>query len=250
MKPTVLCGALVWICCFAFAPLLSAKGSHGGGGGHSSGGHAAAGGHAAGGHASGQTRSAATVRGSAAPRSTGTTSTPSAEPGRRVPHGQPIVGTAVPRTSTTSTPLAVFPSSYPLSRVWPYYGTALGLGGLGFYTDPLWSGYAYPDFAYGSAALWPDAGYAGLAPYPFDADGATGGLRLKVEPKQAQVYVDGYYAGIVDDFNGHFQHLDLTPGAHHVEIRDQLAFQPLAFDVVIQAHRTIEYRGVLSPSPQ
>jgi hypothetical protein len=144
----------------------------------------------------------------------------------------------------------VFPSIYPTYRGWPNYGPALGLGGLGFFTDPFWSGSAYPGVAYGSGALWPDAGYANFAPYPFDADGPTGGLRLKVEPKQAQVYVDGYYAGIVDEFNGHFQHLDLTPGPHHVEVRETPGYEPLAFDIVIQPRRTIEYRGALPRSPQ
>jgi hypothetical protein len=83
------------------------------------------------------------------------------------------------------------------------------------------------------------------APSPFESDGPTGGLRLKVEPKQAQVYVDGYYAGIVNDFNGLLQHLDLTLGPHHVEIRAP-GYQPLAFDVLIQPRHTIEYRGALA----
>jgi hypothetical protein len=104
-------------------------------------------------------------------------------------------------------------------------------------------GYTYAGFAY----LPGYSGYPALAPYPFEIDGPTGGLRLKVEPRQAQVYVDGYYAGIVDDFNGHFQHLDMTAGPHHVEIRAP-GYEPLAFDVTIQTHHTTEYRGALSRS--
>jgi hypothetical protein len=56
--------------------------------------------------------------------------------------------------------------------------------------------------------------------------------------------VDGYYAGIVDNFNGHFQRLTLTPGPHHVEVRAP-GHQPLEFDVIIEARRTIEYEGTL-----
>jgi hypothetical protein len=41
-------------------------------------------------------------------------------------------------------------------------------------------------------------------------------VRLEVKPKQAEVYVDGYYAGIVDDFNGTFQRLHLPAGEHEI----------------------------------
>jgi len=136
-------------------------------------------------------------------------------------------------------------------RGWLYYGGALGFGSFGLYSNPFWSGYGYgygyPGYAYTPGTLGPDAAYptyAPYSPYPPDGTGPAGGLRLIVEPKEAQVYVDGSYAGIVDDFDGHFQHLDLTPGPHHVEIR-RTGYEPLAFDVSIQAHRTTEYRGAL-----
>jgi hypothetical protein len=35
-------------------------------------------------------------------------------------------------------------------------------------------------------------------------------------PKNAGVYVDGFYAGVVDDFNGYFEGLPLPPGGHEV----------------------------------
>jgi hypothetical protein len=37
-------------------------------------------------------------------------------------------------------------------------------------------------------------------------------------PKQAEVYVDGFYAGVVDDFDGTFQRLHTTPGGHAVTL--------------------------------
>ena len=43
-------------------------------------------------------------------------------------------------------------------------------------------------------------------------------MRFEVKPKQAQVFVDGYYAGIVDDFDGAFQRLHTPPGAHEIEL--------------------------------
>jgi len=43
-------------------------------------------------------------------------------------------------------------------------------------------------------------------------------VKLDVKPKQAEVYVDGYYAGIVDDFDGAFQRLHVAPGEHEIEL--------------------------------
>jgi hypothetical protein len=87
----------------------------------------------------------------------------------------------------------------------------------------------------------------GFAPDPFGSFGPTGSIRLKVEPSEADVYVDGAYAGIVDEFDGHFQHLDLTPGPHHIEITAP-GYQPLTIDTTIQPHHKIEYQGRLTRS--
>jgi len=43
-------------------------------------------------------------------------------------------------------------------------------------------------------------------------------VKLEVKPNQAEVYVDGYYAGIVDDFDGAFQRLHVAPGEHELEL--------------------------------
>jgi hypothetical protein len=74
----------------------------------------------------------------------------------------------------------------------------------------------------------------------------TGELRIDVEPKQAQVFVDGYYAGVVDDFDGIFQSLRLEDGEYQVEIV-QPGFEPLAFDVRILPGEKVTYRGFLEP---
>jgi hypothetical protein len=51
-------------------------------------------------------------------------------------------------------------------------------------------------------------------PYPHGAYDAS--LRLDVTPKDAEVYVDGYYAGVVDSFDGVFQRLRVEPGSHEI----------------------------------
>ncbi|HXG90667.1 MAG TPA: PEGA domain-containing protein [Vicinamibacterales bacterium] len=58
--------------------------------------------------------------------------------------------------------------------------------------------------------------------------------RLQVSPPQTEVYVDGYLAGNVDDFDGLTQRLRLAPGEHVVEfyldghrtITEMIFFQP------------------------
>lgn len=132
-----------------------------------------------------------------------------------------------------------------------------GFGGLGsfyipygsWYDDPFYSYYPYAYPYAGGAVLGGATTYSPL-PFAFDDD-EMGKLRLQVDQRLAQVYVDGYYAGIVDEFDGHFQHLDLTPGPHHIQI-DQAGYAPLSFDVNIVAHRRTEYRATMTPavSPQ
>jgi len=73
----------------------------------------------------------------------------------------------------------------------------------------------------------------------------TGILRLDVQPRGVlQVYVDGYYVGMPDDFNGE---LELMEGPHRIEIRAP-GYETLAFDVRIAPHRSVTYRGALKPA--
>jgi hypothetical protein len=75
-------------------------------------------------------------------------------------------------------------------------------------------GYFYDPF-FGPHPWWPRTAYA-RADYP--AFGARAVLRILTAPRNAAVYVDGFYAGIVDDFDGYFQGLPLLPGGHDVAL--------------------------------
>ena len=55
-------------------------------------------------------------------------------------------------------------------------------------------------------------------PYPYPASYAEADVRIVVKPREASVYVDGYYAGKVDDFDGTFQRLHVEPGQHEIAI--------------------------------
>jgi hypothetical protein len=41
-------------------------------------------------------------------------------------------------------------------------------------------------------------------------------VRTQVTPRETQVFVDGYAAGVADDFDGVFQRLQLIPGQHEI----------------------------------
>ncbi len=73
------------------------------------------------------------------------------------------------------------------------------------------------------------------------APAAYGGVRIEGAPRDAQVYVDGYYAGIADDFTGASKHLNLTAGMHQVEIR-VAGQQPVSFDVNVPPNQTVTVR--------
>lgn len=76
-----------------------------------------------------------------------------------------------------------------------------------------------------------------------DAHGSVG---IDVPQRDAAVYVDGFYVGVVDDFNGALEHLNLTPGPHRIELRAP-GFETTTFDVNIEAGRVIVYRTPMRP---
>ena len=110
------------------------------------------------------------------------------------------------------------------------YGYPYGLGGYfgGFYDpwyDPWYGG--YPSYGY------PQAGGG------FSDEGL---LRLKIKPSDAEVYVDGFFVGIVDEFDGVFQRLHIESGVHRIEVRAP-GYETLTFDVRIVPDRKTTYQG-------
>ena len=197
------------------------------GGGSSAGGGSAPRGGSSGGSSGGgtsdggaRTRSGSGVSGGSTTDTAGGSGTPTYSKPR---DGRPETGTAVARrdgqgggTTTVVTGGGYYGGFYP----WGWGG--LGLGGYYGYYDPWDYGDPYQ----------PSVGY-------YDRDGS---LKLKVTPRQAEVYVDGYFAGAVDDYDGLFQRLQLDPGPHRIEIRLD-GYEPLSFDVRIDSGRTVTYKG-------
>jgi len=120
-------------------------------------------------------------------------------------------------------------------------GVGIGFGygrpfyGAPYFYSPFWWGYGgfysgfygYPYYAY--------APYAGYGPYPgYGYWDASADMRIQVTPRTAEVYIDGYLVGGVDDFDGTFQRLHLPLGEHEVSI-----YQP--------GYRTITQRMLFRP---
>ena len=177
---------------------------------------------------------------------------------RRPPRGR-VVGSAVRRPPLSSRPIVINNYGgrggrgyttysgrylngarhiYGTSFYFPGYNTfniGFGVGYGSSYYDP----YGYNPYGYG----YNPYGYGGSAD-----DYYTGSLRLKVKPRFSEVFVDGYYVGLVNDYDGIFQRLRLEEGPHHIEIHEP-GFEPLGFDVLILPRETITYEGYLIPLP-
>jgi hypothetical protein len=88
----------------------------------------------------------------------------------------------------------------------PYYAPYWGLGfGYGWYS-PFYYGF-YGQYPY------PYPYYYGPWGYDF-----TGSARLQVTPRNAQVFIDGYFVGVVDEFDGNLQRLHVEPGEHELQL--------------------------------
>jgi hypothetical protein len=86
----------------------------------------------------------------------------------------------------------------PVYRV-PFYRAGFYRPWYAYQWGPY--GYPYPPYGYG-----------------YYRDALTTSLKLEITPREAEVYVDGYFAGHVDDFDGIFQRLRLRPGEHELVI--------------------------------
>jgi hypothetical protein len=135
-----------------------------------------------------------------------------------------------------------------------YYGSYFYPGyafGLGYFYDPSW----YDPYFYGGMYGGGYGGYYGGAPggyasgYQGTGSSSYGGepqgsLRLKIKPREGQVYVDGFFVGAVDDFDGTFQKLNIDAGGHRIEIKSP-GHETISFEVLIQPNETVTYKGEL-----
>jgi hypothetical protein len=121
----------------------------------------------------------------------------------------------------------------PYTRL--YWGHPYGYRPYGY--GHGWSFNLYFGRPYGVYSPSPYYGY-----YAIPSGFAYGSLRILDAPRDAQVFVDGYYAGIVDDYDGVFQRLNLEPGRHRIEIVVP-GYPNEVFEIDILPGQTITYRS-------
>jgi hypothetical protein len=111
-------------------------------------------------------------------------------------------------------------------------------GGFGFY-DPFWS-YPYPYGAYPYYDRYPY--YYGDQFYGVDS--TVGDMKTEVKPKQTEIYVDGYYAGVADDFDGVFHRLHTSAGGHAITLRLD-GYRTITENVYVTAGSTTKVKATL-----
>ncbi|HXB57088.1 MAG TPA: PEGA domain-containing protein [Vicinamibacteria bacterium] len=200
----------------AALPLWADHGQHGGGGG-SSGGHS---------FSSPGTHNA----GVASPRSSSSGSS-----------GRTLAESRHPRAGTGT---AGFYGGgfYGGSRFYrPYYSPRFFGSfyyGWPYFYDPFYfSGY-YGGGYYGGGYY---GGYYGAPGYYGSRYGDRASLRVMVNPDKTRVFVDGYYAGVADDFDGLFQRLHVSPGRHLITLKLE-GYRTHSMRVYVGAGSTLKIR--------
>ena len=78
-----------------------------------------------------------------------------------------------------------------------------------------------------------------------------GTLFLEIQPGNAQVFVDGYYAGTPNDLNAQHRGLVLEPAPHTINVSAP-GYEPVTFDVRVAPNESLVFRQVLKaidPAP-
>jgi hypothetical protein len=112
----------------------------------------------------------------------------------------------------------------------------------GYYFRPLYRSSLY----YGPLSGYYGASYYQWPPYYGGFYDLGGAARLQVTPRQTEVFIDGYFAGTVDDFDGFLQRLRIEPGEHEVELY-LAGYRSFSQRIYLQPGRTFSIRHVMEP---
>jgi PEGA domain len=122
-----------------------------------------------------------------------------------------------------------------------------------FYSSPFYYSRFYYPWYYGSfydPFFFGSPYYYGQYPYPpyygrwgYDY---TGSARLQVTPKNTQVYADGYFVGVVDNFDGSLQRLNLEAGQHELQLYLE-GYQTFTQKVLFVRGRTLRIAHAMQP---
>src|SRR5690349_9969801 len=97
---------------------------------------------------------------------------------------------------------------------------------------------------HGGVVVVPRVLYPGAYAYP--AYGRpVGEVKTSVTPKEAEVFVDGYYAGKASDFDGVFSRLHVRPGGHQIALYLD-GFQTVFRDIYVRPDSTFKMNETMS----
>lgn len=71
-------------------------------------------------------------------------------------------------------------------------------------------------------------------------------LRLQVTPRETEVFVDGYFAGKVDDFDGRFQRLHIQPGEHELTLYLE-GYRTVTQTILVRPRSSFRIRYEMTP---
>lgn len=125
-------------------------------------------------------------------------------------------------------------------------------GGYGYYRPSYfyspWGWYPwYPGFYgfYGGYG-WYGGWYGPYGPYGYYGGYYGSSLKVEVQPKDAEVFVDGHRAGIVDEFDGFWQRLEVESGAHDITLFKP-GFRTVTQKLYLQPGSTFKLKYVMEP---
>ena len=114
-----------------------------------------------------------------------------------------------------------------------------------YYRPVYYRPFYYRPFYY-DPFFWGTYQYGPYPPYPPYRYGPAAEIRLQVTPRDAEVYVDGYLAGTVDDFDGVFQRLRAPIGEHEIAIyRD--GYRTVRQKMLLRPFESYRIRETLQP---
>lgn len=113
-------------------------------------------------------------------------------------------------------------------------GFGYPLYGYPYYYDPFWFGWYGPQFG-------PYAPYYPRYAYQPGAD-----LRIQVTQRAAEVYIDGYLTGTVDDFDGVFQRLRVPFGEHEISVYRE-GYRTIAERMLFRPYESYHIKQTMQP---
>ena len=145
----------------------------------------------------------------------------------------------------------MFCASLGAATLWPAYASAQPARvfvSAGYFARPAYFGYSpffYDSFFYGVGwSQWYPYPYP--PPYYYERRYDISEARLEIKPRNAQVYLDGYYVGVVNDFDGAWQRLDLPSGDHEITVYLQ-GYQTYRQRTFFRPGQDYHFKAILEP---